>query len=151
MPTEAEWAWAARRDIADPSGVRKFSWDGDLPPPDGAGNLADVSARAFLGDILFDYNDRSPVTTTVGTYSANQHGLFDMAGNVAEWVNDYYGASGSLGVERDPLGPEAGQFRVIRGSSWAHGTITELRLSFRDFGEEPRDDVGFRVARYLED
>ena len=57
----------------------------------------------------------------------------------------------SLGVERDPLGPEAGQFRVIRGSSWAHGTITELRLSFRDFGEEPRDDVGFRVARYLED
>ena len=151
LPTEAEWAWAARRDIADPSGVRKFSWDGDLPPPDGAGNLADVSARAFLGDILFDYNDRSPVTTTVGTYSANQHGLFDMAGNVAEWVNDYYGASGSLGVERDPLGPEAGQFRVIRGSSWAHGTITELRLSFRDFGEEPRDDVGFRVARYLED
>ena len=151
LPTEAEWAWAARRDIADPSGVRKFSWDGDLPPPDGAGNLADVSARAFLGDILFDYNDRSPVTTAVGSYSANQHGLFDMAGNVAEWVNDYYGASGSLGVERDPLGPEAGQFRVIRGSSWAHGTITELRLSFRDFGEEPRDDVGFRVARYLED
>ena len=49
------------------------------------------------------------------------------------------------------MGPEAGQFRVIRGSSWAHGTITELRLSFRDFGEEPRDDVGFRVARYLED
>ena len=151
LPTEAEWAWAARRDTEDPTGMRKYSWDGELPPPDGAGNFADVSARAFLGDILFDYNDRSPVTTAVGSYSADHHGLFDMAGNVAEWVNDYYGASGSLGVERDPLGPDAGQFRVIRGSSWAHGTITELRLSFRDFGEEARDDVGFRVARYLEE
>jgi hypothetical protein len=55
--------------------MRKYSWDGELPPPDGAGNLADVSARAFLGDILFDYNDRSPVTTAVGSYSADQHGL----------------------------------------------------------------------------
>jgi hypothetical protein len=59
---------------------------------------------------------------------------------------------GSLGgVEVDPLGPEDGQFHTIRGSSWAHGSITEMRLSFRDFGIEPRDDVGFRIARYLED
>jgi hypothetical protein len=50
-----------------------------------------------------------------------------------------------------PKGPELGQFHTIRGSSWAHGAITELRLSFRDFGEEPRDDVGFRIARYLEE
>jgi hypothetical protein len=39
---------------------------------------------------------------------------------------------------------------VIRGSSWRHGRITELRLSYRDHGREPRDDVGFRVARYVE-
>lgn len=76
-----------------------------------------------------------------------------MTGNVAEWVNDYYGAAGSIGgtEEIDPLGPEAGQFHTIRGSSWAHGSVTELRLSFRDFGAEPRDDLGFRIARYLGD
>jgi len=54
-------------------------------------------------------------------------------------------------VEVDPLGPELGQFHTIRGSSWSHGAVTEMRLSFRDFGEEPRDDVGFRIARYLEE
>ena len=151
LPTEAEWAWAARRDNTAPNGVRKYSWEGELPPPPGAANLADVSTRAFLGDILFDYDDRTPLTASVGSFAPNQHGLYDLAGNVAEWVHDFYGASGSLSVERDPLGPEAGQFRVIRGSSWAHGAITELRLSFRDFGEQARDDVGFRVARYLED
>ena len=151
LPTEAEWSWAARRDTTAPNGVRKYSWEGELPPPAGAANLADVSTRAFLGDILFDYDDRTPLTASVGSFAPNQHGLYDLAGNVAEWVHDFYGASGSLSVERDPLGPEAGQFRVIRGSSWAHGAITELRLSFRDFGEQARDDVGFRVARYLED
>ncbi|MEX2131074.1 MAG: hypothetical protein WD772_06265, partial [Pseudohongiellaceae bacterium] len=64
-----------------------------------------------------------------------------------------YGAVGNLGgaPEVDPLGPLSGQYHIIRGSSWAHGTLTELRLSFRDFGEEPRDDVGFRIARYLEE
>ncbi len=150
LPTEAEWAWAARRDDSVPSGLRKYSWEGELPPPAGAANLADISTRAFLGDILFEYDDRIPLTASVGSFAPNQHGFFDLAGNVAEWVHDYYGATGSLSVERDPLGPESGQFRVIRGSSWAHGAITELRLSFRDFGEEARDDVGFRVARYLE-
>ncbi|MCH2577461.1 MAG: hypothetical protein MK003_03790, partial [Pseudomonadales bacterium] len=55
------------------------------------------------------------------------------------------------GGDVDPLGPEDGQFHAIRGSSWAHGSITEIRLSFRDFGIEPRDDVGFRIARYLEE
>ena len=49
-----------------------------------------------------------------------------------------------------PLGAESGPYHVIRGSSWMHSSITELRLSFRDYGEEARPDVGFRVARYLE-
>ena len=73
-----------------------------------------------------------------------------MAGNVSEWVHDYYGAVGRVGgAEIDPKGPELGQFHTIRGSSWAHGAITEMRLSFRTLGT--RDDVGFRIARYLED
>lgn len=86
----------------------------------------------------------------MGTFSPNYHEIFDLAGNVAEWVHDFYGSAGSIGTETDPLGPEQGEFHVIRGSSWAHGNVTEMRLSFRDFGVEPRDDVGFRIARYLE-
>jgi hypothetical protein len=43
-----------------------------------------------------------------------------------------------------------GEHHVVRGSSWRHGNITELRLSYRDYSREPRSDLGFRVARYAE-
>ena len=150
LPTEAEWAWVARTDGR--GNVLKYPWGNQLPPSENAGNFADNTVRAYLGEVMFDYNDGYFATAPVASFKANQYGIFDIAGNVSEWVHDYYGAVGSVGgPEIDPKGPELGQFHTIRGSSWAHGAITEMRLSFRDFGEEPRDDVGFRVARYLED
>lgn len=72
-----------------------------------------------------------------------------MAGNVAEWINNYYDIS-NVDETLDPLGPDAGEYRVIRGSSWMHGTITDLRISFRDYGLEGRQDLGFRIARFAE-
>ena len=149
LPTEAEWEWIARTDGSGNS--LRYPWGDQLPPPENAGNFADQSTRAFLGEIVQNYNDNYIISAPVGQFTPNFHGVFDMAGNVAEWVHDFYGAAGAVGgaSETDPLGPQAGQFHTIRGSSWAHGSITELRLSFRDFGEEPRDDVGFRIARYL--
>jgi len=150
LPTEAEWAWAARRQ--DDGNLLKFPWGLTLPPSDGSGNYADLSSRSYLGEIIANYDDGFLSTAPTGYFQPNHHGLYDLGGNVAEWVHDFYGAAGSIGgVEQDPAGPEAGEYHVIRGSSWAHGSVTELRLSFRDFGSEPRDDVGFRVARYLED
>lgn len=150
LPTEAEWAWAAR---TDGSGNQlKYSWGSTLPPTENSGNFADLTAQSYLGQIMFDYEDGYLATAPVASFEPNQYELYDMAGNVAEWVHDFYGAVGSIGgVEVDPLGPSEGQFHTIRGSSWAHGSVTELRLSFRDFGEEVRDDVGFRIARYLEE
>mgnify|MGYP001818139014 FL=1 len=50
----------------------------------------------------------------------------------------------------DPTGPERGTSHVIRGSSWRQANLTQLRLSFRDFGAEARYDVGFRVARFAD-
>ena len=149
LPTEAEWAWIARTDGGDSE--LRFAWGDRLPPVGRPGNIADSSARAILGEIVFEYTDSYAVTSPIGEFDANYHGIFDMTGNVAEWVHDFYGSVGTLGgvAEVDPLGPESGQYHSIRGSSWAHGSITELRLSFRDFGTEPRDDVGFRIARYL--
>ena len=150
LPSEAEWSWVARTEGS--GNTLRYPWGDQLPPPENAGNFADVTARQYLGEIIFDYDDGYFATAPIGSFAPNQHEILDMAGNVAEWVHDFYGAMGSLGgVEVDPLGPEDGQFHTIRGSSWAHGSITEMRLSFRDFGIEPRDDVGFRIARYLED
>lgn len=149
LPTEAEWEWAARAD--GQGGTVRFPWGDAWPPVAGSGNFADDSTAAFLGQYLRGFNDNHPGTSNVGQFVPNALGLFDMAGNVSEWVHDVYGAVSGLSSvrETDPLGPEEGRYRTIKGSSWAHGTMTELRPSYRDFGEEPRNDLGFRVARYL--
>jgi formylglycine-generating enzyme required for sulfatase activity len=149
LPTEAEWAWVARTNGSGSS--LKYSWGDQLPPPNNAGNFADESVANNLGEIIFNYYDNYTASSPVGMFNPNYHAIYDIAGNVSEWVHDYYGSVGSVGLEVDPLGPEVGQFHVIRGSSWAQAAVTEMRLSFRDFGEEPRDDVGFRIARYLEE
>lgn len=149
LPTEAEWEWAARADGQD--NITRFAWGEDWPPPAGSGNFADESTTDFLGQILRGYNDGIQGTSNVGEFAANAQGLFDMAGNVSEWVHDYYGAVSGLSSVKvtDPLGPDDGTYRTIKGSSWAHGSMTELRASYRDFGEEARNDLGFRIARYL--
>ena len=87
----------------------------------------------------------------IGSYPTGRgpFGHYDVAGNVAEWVNDFYEIPGTEAVV-DPLGPDSGEYRVIRGSSWMHGTITDLRISFRDYGLEGRQDLGFRIARFAE-
>lgn len=150
LPTEAEWAWAAR--VTGKNTRLKFPWGDQMPPPDKSGNYADSSASGFLGKIIADYNDGYLASAPAGSFNANAKGLFDMGGNVAEWIHDFYDIRlGSADrPEIDPLGPDTGEFHVIRGSSWAHGTVTELRLSYRDYNAKARDDVGFRIARYLE-
>ncbi len=150
LPSEAEWAWAAR--LTTGKTMLKFPWGAKMPPAEKSGNFADVSASNFLGKTIPKYNDGYLASAKVGSFPANSRGLFDMGGNVSEWVNDFYdiqlGAIGKAPV--DPLGPATGKFHVIRGSSWAHGTVTELRLSYRDYNAKNRDDLGFRIARYLE-
>ncbi len=147
LPTEAEWAWAART-RPGASALLRFPWGDALPPPDRHGNYADRSAGHLVGRIIFGYNDNYAVAAPVGTFKANAKGFFDLGGNVAEWVNDYYQHPVPEGT--GPLGPDSGEYHVIRGSSWMHGTVTDLRLSFRDYGIEGRRDVGFRIARFAE-
>jgi len=150
LPTEAEWEWAAR--VKDDGSQLRFPWGDSMPPPERFGNYADRSVANLLGRTIMGYTDGAIVSAPVANYGANHHGIYDLGSNVAEWVNDFYaGSSEDLpsGVV-DPLGPDGGEYHVIRGASWMHGTITELRLTFRDFGRDGRNDVGFRIARYLE-
>jgi len=150
LPTEAEWALAIR--YAGQKQAMKFPWGKKWPPPESSGNFADRSAIELVPSILPAYDDGFASTAPVGRFNPNVLGIFDGGGNVAEWVNDFYTVPtpGITTPVIDPTGPDRGTNHVVRGSSWRHAGITELRLSYRDFGSEPRVDVGFRVVRFAD-
>lgn len=150
LPTEAEWAWAAR--FAERETALVYPWGTELPPPDRSGNFADVSAAKVLPTTLVTYNDGFEVSAPVGSFPADVLGLHDIGGNVAEWIQDFYDVYPDAGTEQavDPLGPTTGRFRVVRGPSWRSATQTNLRMAYRDYAAEGRDDLGFRIARNLE-
>ena len=150
LPTEAEWAWTAK---VDKQGLaNQFPWNNNLyPPMEPIDNYADVSAKYLLPFTIAQYNDGYAVAAPVGSFEPNSKGLYNMAGNVSEWTNDYYDIQISRGAAVvDPTGPQAGNRHVIRGASWALGSRSELRSSFREAGFEGRLDVGFRIARYVD-
>ncbi len=149
--TEAEWAWLARN---KGGAVLTYPW-GSAKQPDPknkVGNYADVKAADLLAFTLSEYDDGFRGPAPVGRFPENHRGLFDLDGNASEWVNDWYSAKGSSelgsGKLRDPIGPDIGEFHVVRGASWAKGYLPQLRLAYRDYGAKGKHDVGFRVARY---
>ncbi|MEM7357568.1 MAG: PEGA domain-containing protein [Pseudomonadota bacterium] len=150
--TEVEWAWLARN---DGDKVLTYPWKdlGSLLSPQPLGNFADVSSVELIAFTLPEYNDGFVASAPVGKFPANHRGLFDINGNVAEWTNDWYSANSDYASNPpklvDPLGPEEGEFHVIRGASWARGHLPQLRLAYRDFGAKGTHDVGFRIARYV--
>lgn len=150
LPTEAEWALAIRYQGRSEPTV--FPWGNRMPPPRNSGNYADQSAGQLVPSILPGYDDGFASTSPVGSFPANALGLFDAGGNASEWVQDYYSVPtpGQTEPLVDPTGPSSGTHHVIRGSSWRHSGILELRLAYREFGTDGRFDVGFRLARNLE-
>lgn len=147
LPTEAEWTLAAR--YPDSATARKYAWGDSLPMPAESGNYGDSTGAAVLGGALPGYRDNYAATAPAGSFQANPLGLFNLGGNVSEWTNDVYAVTPSPPGEitQDPTGPSEGAYHVIRGSSWMDTILTELRLSYRDYGDRARPDLGFRIAR----
>ncbi|MDP6995306.1 MAG: SUMF1/EgtB/PvdO family nonheme iron enzyme, partial [Candidatus Poribacteria bacterium] len=70
----------------------------------------------------------------VGSFAANGYGLYDMAGNVWEWCQDRYGENYySSSPAKNPLGPDTGSRRVLRGGSWSANASNYLRVAYRAF------------------
>lgn len=153
LPTEIEWTWLASNGKTKPL---IYPWGQSIKPPAGkaVGNFADTKAVDTIAFTLAGYTDGYQASSPVGRFAENHRGLFDIEGNVAEWVNDWYSANSEYATNPptsliDHLGPDEGEFHVIRGGSWARGHLPQLRLAYRDFGAKGTHDVGFRIARYV--
>ncbi|MGE4244316.1 PEGA domain-containing protein [Ramlibacter sp.] len=146
LPTEAEWDWATSRDGGGKP--LRYPWGERYPPRERVGNLADQAASSYLGTVIKGYDDGFAATAPVGSFAPNPHGLYDVAGNVAEWMHDAFAPAPAGG--RDPLGPTSAAQHVVRGSSWSSEGEVRLQSAYREAAQGPRPDLGFRLARYLQ-
>lgn len=148
LPTEAEWEYVAGRHKRPVKTV--FVWGNEYRITSAAGNIADDSAKAISKAHVTTYTDGYPELSPV-TSGDNVRGFFNLSGNAAEWVSDTYVLKyPNMGELVDPLETIVTGSHTVKGSSFLSSDWGELRVAFRDSLVGSREDVGFRVARYVD-
>lgn len=138
LPTEAEWEYAARGGLEG----MEYPWGDEFDPA--KANFCDKNCPSEMADKKV--GDRFTETAPAHSYLPNSYGLYEMAGNVAEWVNDWYGSYTAKSVT-NPKGPTSGESHVIRGGSWVHQSpFLSVAARDRAFPEGSGDWIGFRCA-----
>lgn len=147
--SEAEWEWLARK--AGRSKESIFPWGDEAVIPKGTGNIADETANGKTQFYVPGYVDGYAGIAPIESFNKDRAGLYDLFGNVSEWVHDFYILIPPLKGQTftDPLGEQTGEKHVIKGASWASGTLTEIRPAYRASSDQGSDKTGFRVGRYL--
>ena len=152
LPTEAEWEAVTGHDFTRKREIGPFPWGQAASIPRAFGNFAgrEIDGQG-RGNFLFDHVDNHTATAPVGSYPVNFNGLYDLAGNAAEWVTDYHAPLPLQTKEPlvDPLGPARGIDHLVKGSSFRSDKLTMLAIAQRTFVAGKDDSVGFRIARWI--
>jgi formylglycine-generating enzyme required for sulfatase activity len=145
LPTDGEWSEAVgvggRESGATPKDKSArlenvYPWGTEFPPPSGAGNFADLSAKEVFTNwpVIEGYRDGFATTAPVGSFKPSSDGLYDLAGNVLEWCGDFYD-----GTHKQC---------VLRGGAWNNCGPKSLLSSYREHAAPGRFSVvtGFRCV-----